>query len=85
MPGTGGAESIRTVFGPFRTAFGSFELSGQLVDVFGELSHVFGQLLAIVDGFLLIWTAFRYLERCVADRPYPYVFPFFSRPPEKKT
>ena len=73
---------FRTLSDGFRTAFGWLsDVFGRLSDVFGWLSDgfrmVFGRLLAIVDGFSLILTAFRYRERRFADRPYPFFFAFF--------
>ena len=63
------------VFGRLSEVFGRLsDVFERLSDVFGRLSRVFGRLLAIVDGFSLIWTAFRYRERRFADRPYPLFF-----------
>ena len=82
-----GFRTFSDVFGWLSDVFGRLsDVFGRLSEVFGWFSRVFGWLLAIVDGFSLIWTAFRYRERRFADRPYPFFFSFFfwARSAQKK-
>ena len=75
---------LSDVFGWLSDVFDGFRMFS---DVFAWLSHeslILGRLLAIVDGFSVIFTAFRYRERRFADHPYPFFFWAGREAPRKK-